>query len=246
MNLSFLVRPKWKDPDPAVRVAAVARLKDEDVLFEIAQHDTDCGVRTAALQRISDPHCLADIALGKSEMALPALDRLQDQDLLARVAERAESPEVRGRAVLRVRDPRVVHRIATQDTNAAVRTQARMRIAGPDSLRHFLKSVLTRLEVARERAGAAAEFCANLDGVCDALAADPRFRVRGVVGDIRESNGGAAPSPESSTVELLGDPEGGTEGDATRSSSYYRIAVCRTGEDAFDLNVKRCQAPPPG
>ena len=48
MGLRNLLRPKWKHPDPKVRIAALKSVSDLQILTELAENDDDQGVRQAA------------------------------------------------------------------------------------------------------------------------------------------------------------------------------------------------------
>ena len=240
--MNFFGRPKWKNPDPQIRLQAVARLNDDAVLAELALTDENAEVRRAAAQRISDEERLAELAQENTDVNLAALDRLKEQRLIVQVARRAESADVRCRAVGRIEDPLIVQRISAEDTCPTVRRLAKARLVGPNNMWLFLKAVLTKLEVAQLKALETAENCADLDGICDTLAKDSRFHIHGVVGEVIPPT-----EPKQATVvELLAnsvdDPE---TTDTLKLSSYYHIEIRRTGENAFGLKVNQRESTPP-
>ena len=62
----FKTQPKYRNPDPAIRLAGVAELPDDaehwGVIAELAASDEDVRVRRAALERITVVGYLARIA----------------------------------------------------------------------------------------------------------------------------------------------------------------------------------------
>jgi hypothetical protein len=104
--------------DPEIRVAAVARLADQAALRHCALHDRAIDVRVQAVRRIEDEDMLAEIERGArgrdKTVARLAAGRLADirtgrartaecEQLLAQLASLAESPELDAEALHRVR-----------------------------------------------------------------------------------------------------------------------------------------------
>ena len=260
MKLPFFA-PKWKHADPRIRLEAVTRLSDGAALVEVAESDQVREIRLAAVQRISDADALVQLARSKNDIATDALDRIAGQALILEVARRAETPEVRARAVTRLEDLQAIQRISTQDTNPMVRRVARARLAGPNTVRRLLQTVLKKMAIVPPGgADSGTRLQANLDGVCDALVADSRFRIHGLMGHVAEYPGvvgAAAPVPEpsasmetvisgASVLELVANQNPDhTAGGAYRLSSYYHIAIHRTGEDAFEVHVQQRESVAP-
>jgi hypothetical protein len=256
MNLPFFGQ-KWKHPDPQIRLEAVARLNDAAALVEMAGSDQVRDIRLAAVRRLTDSDLLVHLAKGRSDIATDALDRISDQQDILEIARQAESPEVRARAVTRVEDLQAIQRISTQDTNPVVRRMARARLTGPNTVRRLIETVLTQMAIVAE-AGTDCDprLRANLDGVCDALVADSRFRIHGLIGAVADHSGGAEAAAPSASVEavisgatvleLLGNqnPDHAAE-DTYRISSYYHIEIRRTGEDAFEVFVQQRESVAP-
>ena len=104
MGFFDLFRPKWKHPDPAVRLAAVERLDDQAVLVVVATADADEDVRKAAVERLDDQVVLVEIATtdADEDVRKAAVERLDDQEVLVEIAATDADDEVRIAAVKRV------------------------------------------------------------------------------------------------------------------------------------------------
>ncbi len=250
MKLPWFGPPKWQDPDPAVRLEAVRRLSDQAVLAEVATTDPAREVRLAAVAQLSDPERLASIALGATDENVDALARLTTEAQIVRVARTAVSTEVRCRAVARIDDRQILQRISGEDTEPIVRKQARVRLAAANPFRELLKTALNRLPVAPPLAPPAAKVYGSVDGVCDTLVGDNRFRVHGIVGHVNEPVTASPTSARQAStleavvsgatvLELLGNksPEAAGADDSLNLSSYYHIEIRRTGESDFELKV---------
>jgi hypothetical protein len=256
MNLPFFGQ-KWKHPDPKIRLEAIARLNDAAALVEMAESDQVRDIRLAAVRRLTDSDLLVHLAKGRSDIAIEALDRIADQPDILEIARQAESPEVRARAVTRVEDLQAIQRISTQDTNPMVRSVARARLTGPNTIRRLIETVLTKMAIVAEGGtDGGTRLQANLNGVCEALVGDSRFRIHGLLGHVADHTGGAeaaAPSASVETVisgatvlELVGNQNPDhTADDAFRISSYYHIEIRRTGEDAFEVFVQQRESVAP-
>src|SRR5258708_35453219 len=92
----FKIQPKYKSPDPDVRLSAVRELDagplgDEDaaVLAALAREDTDARVRRAAAARIADIGVLTAIAGAEPDEAI----REEVLGRLAAVAASGGAPE---------------------------------------------------------------------------------------------------------------------------------------------------------
>ena len=179
MSIFNRFRAKWKHPDPAVREAAVATIRDQKILEKLAENDPAENVRAAAIGAIRDQNTLARIAAGESTEAVPAIRRLADTKLVAKVAQSAVSSTVREIAVERVDDGVTLHRISTSDTDARVRLKARARLVGPDPVRDFIRSELSKLSPTADFAAQSACFRGTLDEVSASLIGDSRFRING-------------------------------------------------------------------
>src|SRR4029453_8897349 len=72
MDLLARLRPRWRHPDPAVRLAAVRDMgpRDQERLGTIASGDPDLRVRRAAIERLEDPGILDRLAGSETDPAL--------------------------------------------------------------------------------------------------------------------------------------------------------------------------------
>jgi hypothetical protein len=143
-------QPRWKNPDPAVRLSAIAELDDAAELRAVVQEDADPGVRRAAVRRLGDVAFLAAIAhddadervreeaaAGLIEIALKgeaadseaAAAALTDPRQLAQVARQAPQPAVRQAAIARIADGRALGSVARQAADPQTAMQAFEAIA---------------------------------------------------------------------------------------------------------------------
>ncbi|MCU0255605.1 MAG: hypothetical protein MUF60_02575, partial [Vicinamibacterales bacterium] len=151
----FKSQPRWKHADPAVRIAAVDAMPDEDqdLLLQIAREDEDTGVRRAAVAKLTDPAALASIARGEGDesvrgvardlvialaqdssdeaVARQALEGLVEPRDLVVVARSAELEAVALAALERLSDGRHLSTVARQATHAGVRLSALERLTDP-------------------------------------------------------------------------------------------------------------------
>src|SRR5260221_4676515 len=143
----FKIQPKYKSPDPDVRLAAVQELgagplTDEDagVLVALAREDVDARVRRAAAAHIDDVGVLAAVAnsdadagireevLGRlagvaasgesAETAAVALGALTDQKQIATVAKTSPIERVRADALGRLTDVKSLSSVARHAADA--------------------------------------------------------------------------------------------------------------------------------
>src|SRR5688572_483961 len=141
--MSFLDRfkpqPRWKNPDPSVRAAAVPEIPGDDehvaVLRDLAQADGDVRVRRAAAGRLSTVDDLVLLARGERDedlrrevqerlvalanapadsdaVAATALAGLTDQKHFASVARTSPHDNVRTAALGQVHDVKILSGIA--------------------------------------------------------------------------------------------------------------------------------------
>ena len=138
-------QPRWKNPDPAVRLSAIAELEDAAELKVVVQEDTDPGVRRAAVRRLGDVAFLAAIArddadervreeaaAGLIEIAVKgeaadsdaAVASLSDPRQLAQVARQAAHAPTRQAAIARLTDARALGSVARQAADPQTAMQA--------------------------------------------------------------------------------------------------------------------------
>lgn len=176
----FKSQPRWKHADPAVRIAAVDAMPDEDqeLLLQIAREDEDAGVRRAAVAKLDDPAALATIARGEQDESVRGVARdlvialaqdatdegparlalegiLEPRDLVV-VARSAELEAVAVAALERVGEGKHLATVARQANHASVRLAALERLTDPaDILAVAIKTEHRDVGLlALERAGA--------------------------------------------------------------------------------------------
>lgn len=249
MSLFDRLRPKWNHSDPAVREQAVRELDDQAVLEKIAHEDSCEAVRLAAVERLKVQDVLGSIARGSTALAVPAMKRLTDRSEVVRTANIAEQSIVREMAVERIDDGATLHRIAASDPDARVRLKARTRSPFPDPTRDFIRRRLSKLRPAPRPPDVPAEFSGKLEEVCAALIGDTRFKINGGI----EHHDPAAATPHDQTKAPFGSsaddsvaaPELSTQflafkrgerGEPARTGvgAFFQIRVWRTDRDVYE------------
>jgi len=154
----FRTKPEWQNTDPNVRLAAVKRLdaEDHELLSEIARRDPDPAVRLAALRKSSDPALIVDAAQNDPDEGLrndaaemlvavavqdtegtaggTALTGLRDMRHLVMVAREARLESIGCAAVARVFDQKALASLARNAESAAIRLEATRAITEPAHL----------------------------------------------------------------------------------------------------------------
>ena len=249
---------KWKHSDPAVRLAAVPTLTDQELLGEIATNDPSAEVRAAAIAVLKDQDVLLRLALAELPDAPAAGAKVTEPGGLARLAQQAVQPAVRQQAIERLTDQTVLLRIAALDPDATLRALARIHAGGADPAWHYLRATIAKLPVTTRNDAAPAEFSGTLDEVCQALTQDPRFFVNGEVVDEEVNVTASVPDPTQApwtvpsfplvraTIRFLAQTRTpwlsttrGAEG-----TSFYHIKVWRTGENHYDAMAINKQLAP--
>jgi hypothetical protein len=162
MALGDLIRPKWKNSDPEIRLAAVPELGsgDADKLAELATSDADVRVRLAAAKRLSDPAVLDQIATSESDPEILAaitekidqhfhdtvvaaaslascqteLDRISSEEMLSRIVVACEVDEIRFAAAERINCPACLMRLTVAHTGKAIGARCVERIEETEHL----------------------------------------------------------------------------------------------------------------
>ena len=156
----FRSQPEWRSEDPAIRVTAVRALSnaedEQELLNEIARHDDDPSVRLEAVVRLGDVDVLASIArddldttvrgeaesilrdlvieaedLGSIEHGLDAVSN--ERDLVA-VARSARLESVSRVALGRLKDPRAIGSVARRATRGEIAKEALSRLDDPTEI----------------------------------------------------------------------------------------------------------------
>ena len=125
-DLQVVRRVALEDPDPFVREAAVARVSDQQALRTIVTTDTAPIVRKAALGKLDDPALTAQIARSDRDdsVRVAAAHKVGDMSVLATLATGSGDEAVRRAALERLSDPAALMRVAANDAVADLRTIA--------------------------------------------------------------------------------------------------------------------------
>jgi hypothetical protein len=101
MRFRDFLKPSLDHPDPKIRVRAVAKTSDQNILREIVLSDTDARVRKRAASKIEDKILLCEIAKSdkNSEVRITATKRIADPKALIEIAVSDKEPEVRMQAL---------------------------------------------------------------------------------------------------------------------------------------------------
>jgi len=156
----FRSQPEWRSEDPAVRATSVRALsnseEEQELLNEIARHDDDPSVRLEAVVRLGDIDVLASIAsddvdttvrgeaksvlrdlaieaedLGSIEHGLAVVSN--ERDLVA-VARSARLESVSLVALGRLKDPRAIGSVARRATHGEIAKEALSRLDDPNEI----------------------------------------------------------------------------------------------------------------
>ncbi len=114
MGILDVFRSGSRNPDPEIRLAAVAKLTDESALVEIAAVDDSARVRLAAVAKIASDERLAEVARDAMAMdaRLAAVERISSQELLADIIKTRKNFELMGACFARITDRVVLQNIA--------------------------------------------------------------------------------------------------------------------------------------
>ena len=128
------------DSSEDVRIAAVKRITDEDVLADIARNDSSDEVQIFAVKNITDDDVLVDIARNAKFwwVGYQAVHRINDKDILADFARNDPDEEIRRDAVKRISDEDVLLEIFSNDSDREVRRNALDNINDADTLKRLV------------------------------------------------------------------------------------------------------------
>jgi hypothetical protein len=101
-------------PNPKVRLAAVEKLDDPDMVVEVACHDDSPRVRLTAVSRLTDDLHLEKVArdAGFLDVRLVAVERIFSQGIIADLLKAPEDVELIGMCFSRITDRRIIESIA--------------------------------------------------------------------------------------------------------------------------------------
>lgn len=261
MGLVDLFRPRYRHSDVSIRTEAVRALSADDavVLTTIAKSDRDAGVRRIAIEKLKEAEVLAEIAAAESDGATRAAARgraaelwctaacsaddaaatrafagllkLNEQSTLVEVAVRASLPAIKKRALAELRDPRALAELAKGAAPVEVRLEAVARIDDAEVLRALA------IDVAQKEIALAAveklDDAARLEQVAlKAKNKAARQRARKIVTEMQEAEQAAKPRVaddlrrrRAEKAQLIRDLEGMAESfDFARLSPQVKAA----------------------
>ena len=256
-------QPAWQSEDPAVRIAAVRDLPedDRDLLLAIARGDPDSGVRRAAVERMpdlatlvaflqhpgeaSDAHddarveavaAVRDTLIEATDAAaaVAALDVLVDERDLAALARAAEAEAVARAAMDRLSSDKLLGGVARRARRVEIALDAVRRVTDRDEL-------LSVAVKADDKAPALAACERLLDGgeVADA-ALETMCRQARYKGVTRRARAVLAARSESRAAEVA--PHPGSELCARLEARAAAVTSLEEGRQALDHAVQRWAA----
>jgi hypothetical protein len=237
MSLLDRLRPKWQHSDPAIREQAVQRLSDQELLARIASDDAAESVRLAAILKLTDQKLLARFACNSDEIAISAAKRLTDPKFITAVALSAPLRDVRIWAVDQIGDNTALHRVSTSDTDPWIRAKARNKRLGPDAKRDFIRSELSKLQLAERTARDVGEVCGSLEDICDRLTGDGPFHINGRIEAGHEDPEGDETLQKPTFAQFLAskqEEQSGGVAPKSRETVFYEIHVWRVEQDTFE------------
>lgn len=125
-----------EETDFNVRMMAVRRCQDEEVLERVARSPASVYLREAAIERLTSQFLLADLAIQDEDWRIRAAasKRLEDAGVQIQVATRDPSPKVRRIALEEVENPMTLAHVALTDPDYEVREVAVQRLSDPGLL----------------------------------------------------------------------------------------------------------------
>lgn len=143
MALKDLFRPKWEDPDPKVRIAALKEIQDVGILNKVITHDTNENVIQIAwgqiakysdfiyyckkaLENLKDQEIIAEVAKNAKDdyVRKEAVDRLINQELIADVVKNSFNRLTKKIALEKLKDSEIIADIAKNNEDEYVRVAA--------------------------------------------------------------------------------------------------------------------------
>ena len=126
-------RPSWATPWHVKQARALGvwiREHMQELLADLALHDTDWRVRREAIKRVENQEVLADLVLHDTDcdVRCEAIKRIENQEVLETAALNDTTCDVRCEAIRRVENQEVLETAALHDTDYDVRCEAIRRV----------------------------------------------------------------------------------------------------------------------
>jgi DNA polymerase III psi subunit len=136
LNISDFIVPKWKHSKPEVRLKAVRAMDEKaaDLIAKIGKTDPDSGVRVAAVEKITDMELLNDIFLTDPEDVVRHSAEKRLNPMVRDMIADTPDPSARGRILDRLNDQDSLMWIAGEINNQDIRLEILDRIDEPRHL----------------------------------------------------------------------------------------------------------------
>lgn len=129
MDQTVLAAVARFDSSADLRKAALDRVTDTDVLFDLASNSKE-AIRAQAVRKMTNSRALAKVLRSDPSPAvrIAAVEQARDPALWEEIARNDSSPDVRVAAVKKMTDAELLGEIAENDAHPAVREAASERI----------------------------------------------------------------------------------------------------------------------
>ncbi len=136
MSISDFIGPKWKHSKPEVRLKAVRAMDEKaaDLLAKIGKTDTDASIRVAAVEKITDMELLNDIFLSDPEDVVRQSAKKRLNPMVRDTIAATPDPAARGKMLDRVNNQETLMWIAWEINNPDIRLEILDRIVEPRHL----------------------------------------------------------------------------------------------------------------
>lgn len=114
MGFLQIFKPAYKSKDPEVRLKAIEKIDDENLLARLAMDDPSPRVRSAAVRKVGNQDLLQEIALDGKEIdaRIAAVERIDDQEMLAEIIKIRKNYQLTGACFTRITDRKILEKIA--------------------------------------------------------------------------------------------------------------------------------------
>jgi len=142
MNLFDLFRPKWKNSNWLVRLAAIQKVTNQSVLEHVARNDKDGDVRSAAVQKIANQSVLEHVVKndGYWKVREAAIRNVTNQSIIEHLAKNDEASNVRVAAIQKVTNQSIIKHLAKNDKHSDVRVAAIQKVTNQSFLEYAAKN----------------------------------------------------------------------------------------------------------
>ncbi len=136
MAIIDLIRPKWKNSDPKIRLEAVKEMdKDQmEILRQVARDDPDTDVKIAAVLKISDENFLKDLISENKDARLTGVIKEKLNAIRKDVVLKSGDIDLQKSVMAKIDDPALVCEIAIETQSPEIRLIAADKIDDPDLL----------------------------------------------------------------------------------------------------------------